>query len=75
MENDRDYGESDPDVGNGEPVLGRTEVKIVLFLLSCAVTMIIIVVIINGNSGSIYQFSVLSHDHHFINTHALLLFS
>ena len=37
MENDRDYGESDPDVGNGEPVLGRTEVKIVLFLLSCAV--------------------------------------
>ena len=49
MENDRDYGESDPDVGDGEPVLRRTVVKIVLFLLSCAVTMIIIVIIINGN--------------------------
>ena len=46
MENDRDYGESDPDVGDGEPVLGRAEVKIILFLLSCAVTMIIIVIII-----------------------------
>ena len=75
MENDRDYGESDPDVGDGEPVLGRTEVKIVLFLLSCAVTIILIVIMINGNSGGIYQFLLLSHEHHFINTHALSLFS
>ena len=71
MENDRDYGESDPDVGDGEPVLGRTEVKIVLFLLSCAVTIILIVIIINGKSGGIYQFLLLSHDQHFIHTHAL----
>ena len=46
-----------------------------VFLFSCAVSMMIIVIIINGNSGGGYQFLLLSHDHNFINTRALSLFS
>ena len=57
------------------PCCGKLWSRLFGFLFSCAVSMMIIVIIINGNSGGRYQFLLLSHDHHFINTHALLLFS